>query len=57
MRNGHESRERRRRVAAENAANRAQRTDQQQIDWLQRLGHTAAKEIARLTARIAEAKK
>lgn len=57
MQNNPEARDRRRRVAAENAANRAQRTDQQQIDWLKRAGHTAAREIARLTARIAEAKK
>ena len=56
MQNSPEARDRRRRVAAECAANRAQRTDQQQIDWLQRAGHTAKREIARLTARIAGAK-
>ncbi len=55
MRKGHESRERRRRVAAENAANRAQRSDQQQIEWLIRNGYNARKEIERLYARIDEA--
>ena len=53
--NGHVARESRQRVAKENAANRAQRSDEQQIEWLIRNGYNAKKEIARLTARIEKA--
>lgn len=52
MRIDHASRERRKRVADENAANRAKRTDAQQIEWLIRNGYNAKKEIAHLYARI-----
>ena len=56
MRNGHVARACRQGIAKVNANNRAQRSDQQQIDWLRRAGHTATREIARLKARIKGAK-
>ncbi len=57
MRNSPIERERRQKVAAENAADRAKRSDRQQIEHLLVAGHTATKEIARLKARIKKEKK
>ena len=57
MRNSPADRERRKRIADENAAARANRTDQQQIERLRKSGHRADREITRLGARIAATKK
>ncbi len=56
MRNGHAAREARQRVATENAAERAKRSDAQQIRHLRKAGHTAEREVARLKVRIKKAK-
>ena len=56
MDNSHTARERRQKVAKENAAVRELRTDAGQIKWLRHQGHTAEREIARLKARIAKEK-
>lgn len=54
MRNSPIERERRQKVAVENAADRSKRSDAQQIERLYAAGHTATREVTRLKARIAK---